>query len=165
MIYEVTIEGVTRQVRVERADDGYLVQLDDGPERHVGVRNLPDAMALLVDGRSFDARLVRRSEGWDVDLRGTMHSVEVVDPRRKALRLASGAKEGTLSTSMPGRVVSLLVAPGDVVEKGQPLLVIEAMKMENELKASISGEVAEILVAPGQALEAGAKLLRINPTE
>jgi len=60
---------------------------------------------------------------------------------------------------MPGRVVKVHVAAGDVVTVGQPLLVIEAMKMENELKAKLAGTIAEVFVGAGTAVEANAKLL------
>ncbi|MFN7147737.1 MAG: biotin/lipoyl-containing protein, partial [Myxococcota bacterium] len=86
----------------------------------------------------------------------------VVDPRRKALRMAAGAANGMLATQMPGRVVRLLVKPGDVVRKGQPVIVVEAMKMENEMKSPIDGTVAEVLISEGQAVEAGTKLVRVE---
>jgi biotin carboxyl carrier protein len=62
---------------------------------------------------------------------------------------------------MPGRVVKVLVAKGDVVEAGQGLLVLEAMKMENEVKARVSGTVADVHVVPGTAVEGSAKLVTL----
>ncbi|MCB9759029.1 MAG: acetyl-CoA carboxylase biotin carboxyl carrier protein subunit [Alphaproteobacteria bacterium] len=162
MIYEVTIEDTARLIEVEREGDGYRIAVDGGPPRHVDVRRLPNTLSLLLDGRSLDAGLVRTEGGWTVDLYGTGHDCAVVDPRRKALRLAGATAEGTVSTSMPGRVITVLVTPGDAVEKGQPVVVVEAMKMENELKAPISGTVTDVFVAAGDTLDAGAKLLRIS---
>jgi biotin carboxyl carrier protein len=60
---------------------------------------------------------------------------------------------------MPGRVIKVLVAPGDEVAVGQPVLVVEAMKMENELKAKTAGTVAEVHVAVGDTVEGNAKLV------
>jgi biotin carboxyl carrier protein len=68
-----------------------------------------------------------------------------------------------LVSQMPGRIVRLLVSTGDPVTKGQPMMVIEAMKMENELKAPVGGFVAEVYVSEGSAVEAGAKLARVDP--
>jgi biotin carboxyl carrier protein len=62
---------------------------------------------------------------------------------------------------MPGRIVRVLVAKGDEVQTGQPLVVIEAMKMENELKSKRAGKVVEVLVTQGAAVEGNAKLLRL----
>jgi biotin carboxyl carrier protein len=62
---------------------------------------------------------------------------------------------------MPGVVVDILVAPGDAVGEGQPLLILEAMKMQNELTATSDGVVGEIFVSKGQAVGAGARLVTI----
>jgi pyruvate carboxylase len=58
--------------------------------------------------------------------------------------------------------VKILAKPGDTVEEGQSLLIIEAMKMENELKAAAPGKVARVFVEEGQAVEANAKLMSIE---
>jgi biotin carboxyl carrier protein len=63
---------------------------------------------------------------------------------------------------MPGKVVAVLVEVGAAVERGQGLLVIEAMKMENEIAAPRAGTVAELRVRPGQAVEQGELLARID---
>jgi biotin carboxyl carrier protein len=63
---------------------------------------------------------------------------------------------------MPGRISRILVKPGDPVKKGQPILVIEAMKMENELKSPIDGVVADVMVTEAQPVESGTKLIRIG---
>ena len=59
---------------------------------------------------------------------------------------------------MPGKVVRVLVAPGDAVAQGQGLIVVEAMKMENELRAAKAGRVASVSVVEGQSVDAGAVL-------
>ncbi len=166
MHYDVTLDGTTRSVEIEKVGDDHVrVSIDGGPMRVVERRALPGGMSLVMDGKSYDAGLVKREEGWDVSVLGVLHPAEVVDPRRKALRLAGGAGQGKLKSSMPGRVVAILVEEGAVVEKGQPVLVIEAMKMENEVKAPISGTVSGIQVSPGQAVDAGAGLLTITGDE
>ena len=66
---------------------------------------------------------------------------------------------------MPGVVVSLLVNEGDVVEEGQPLLVLEAMKMQNEIAAPVAGVVKRVHVREAEAVSAGAKLVEIQSDE
>jgi biotin carboxyl carrier protein len=66
---------------------------------------------------------------------------------------------------MPGKVVKVLVAEGDSVDAGKPLVVVEAMKMENELVAEAPGVVKKVYVQPGDAVEGGAKLISIGPVE
>jgi biotin carboxyl carrier protein len=64
---------------------------------------------------------------------------------------------------MPGRVVAVHVRPGDRVEPGAPLLVLEAMKMENEFRAAVEGMVTQVTVEPGQAVNAGDLLVVVAP--
>jgi biotin carboxyl carrier protein len=69
---------------------------------------------------------------------------------------------GTLITQMPGKVVKIQVAVGDQVQKGQTLLILEAMKMENEIKAGIDGKIKSIQVKEGQALDSGHMMMEIE---
>ena len=73
-----------------------------------------------------------------------------------------GAAEGTVLSPMPGRVLKVLVAEGDVVEPGAALVVVEAMKMENELVSQRAGTVRKVHVAPGQNVESGARLVEVE---
>lgn len=71
----------------------------------------------------------------------------------------AGKKKGTrIRAQMPGKIVKVLVSAGSTVEKDQPLLVMEAMKMENEIRAPEAGLVKEVKVTEGQAVESGADL-------
>jgi biotin carboxyl carrier protein len=63
---------------------------------------------------------------------------------------------------MPGRVVRVLVSQGEHVERGSPLLVLEAMKMENEVRAPQAGAVTSIFVQAGSAVEANARLVALR---
>ncbi|MBY0467008.1 MAG: acetyl/propionyl/methylcrotonyl-CoA carboxylase subunit alpha [Burkholderiales bacterium] len=72
------------------------------------------------------------------------------------------AEGGRLTAPMPGKVVSFAVKAGDVVKKGQPLAVMEAMKMEHTIAAPIDGTVAELLFAPGDQVTEGAELLKLT---
>lgn len=162
MKYEITIEDTLRHVEVERTREGKFRVVVDGVVHLVDLsRPTPEAFQMLIDDASWEAGAVAAEGGWFVDLMGPSTEVQVVDPRRKALRLSAGTAGGTLTSQMPGRVVRCFVAAGEVVKKGQPVCVVEAMKMENELKAPIDGTVAEVYVSEGQTVETGARLLRI----
>ncbi|MEO6629514.1 MAG: biotin/lipoyl-containing protein, partial [Aquihabitans sp.] len=73
------------------------------------------------------------------------------------------AAPGSLLAPMPGSVVRVAVAVGDTVEKGQPLLWLEAMKMQHQVSAPISGVVTELPVQPGQQVDVGAVLAVVQP--
>jgi biotin carboxyl carrier protein len=76
---------------------------------------------------------------------------------------AGGDNAGGCFTQMPGKVVKILSKVGDKVEKGQTLLILEAMKMENEIKAGTSGIVKAIHVKAGDALENGILMMEVEP--
>ena len=73
-----------------------------------------------------------------------------------------GHGEQAVVAPMPGRVVRLLVQPGDEVAARQGVVVVEAMKMENELRSPKAGRVKEVNVAPGASVEAGRVLLIVE---
>lgn len=74
----------------------------------------------------------------------------------------TAAEGGRLTAPMPGKVVSFAVKAGDAVKKGQPLAVMEAMKMEHTIAAPADGTVAELLFAPGDQVAEGAELLKLQ---
>lgn len=74
----------------------------------------------------------------------------------------SGGNEGELLTQMPGKVVKILVEEGQTVQKGETLIILEAMKMENEIKSSLDGVVKAIHVKEGQALENGVLMMEVE---
>ena len=63
---------------------------------------------------------------------------------------------------MPGKVIALLVSEGELVERGQGLAIIEAMKMENEVRSPVAGTVKEIRVKPGESVEGGTVLVIVE---
>lgn len=168
--YEITIGPRRHTVRIARLGDGtsglggrFAVQVDGGPVRTVeSTRPQADVLNLLVGSATWEAGLVDREEGFDVELLGIRHGVEVADPRRKALRLAAVAGAAAVKTQMPGRIVRVLVQAGEVVAKGQALVVVEAMKMENELKAPREGTVKRVAVSEGALVESGAVLVELD---
>ncbi len=100
---------------------------------------------------------------------GTSVEVDVTTAAEAALRealLHSGAgaaSAGAVKAPMPGRVVKALVNPGDTVTAGQPVIIVEAMKMENEVAATGPGIVHRIAVSAGDTVDAGALLVELTP--
>jgi biotin carboxyl carrier protein len=106
--------------------------------------------------------------GFDVLVAGRSFHLESVDERTKLLAgsadpVASGPQ--TVEAEMPGKVVKIAAAVGDVVEEGQGLVIIEAMKMENEIRSPIDGRVTEMTVSEGQTVEPGTTLFVVEPVE
>lgn len=142
--------------------DGELMELD-----YEEVDTLGQVLA-IVGGTSFGVSIEGDSTKAGITIAGHFYDVEIEDERERAAHAASraaGAGGGNVKSVMPGIVVSLLVGAGETVEEGQPLLVLEAMKMQNEIAAPVGGVVKHIHVGEGEAVSAGAKLVEIEPAE
>jgi biotin carboxyl carrier protein len=122
--------------------------------------------SLIVDNRSFEIEVDHAEDEYRVLVDGRNYHVNLVDERR--VRIGGGQSEIQLqgrqkvSVPMPGKVIAVLVSEGDSIEKGQGLVIVEAMKMENEVRSPIAGEVKEIKVKTGDAVEGGAVLLIVE---
>ena len=91
--------------------------------------------------------------------------MQIEDERERAAHAAEGAREhkgGEVKSIMPGVVLELLVAEGDTVVAGQPLLILAAMKMQNEIAAPSAGRVTRLHVAQGEAVASGARLVTLS---
>ncbi|HEX9297673.1 MAG TPA: biotin/lipoyl-containing protein [Polyangiaceae bacterium] len=121
------------------------------------------AVSLLIDGRVVDLVLDATAPKVGYAALGCRGEARIETERTRAepsLGRADTAKGGdSLVAPMPGRIVRVLVAAGDHVETGAPLVVIEAMKMENELRATRAAEVRDVLVRAGDTIEGGVKLI------
>ena len=152
--YEVTLDGKTSTVTVTRLScprpgcDAYSLSID-GAEPVLVETTRPEAgiLSLLLGHRTYECGIDHSDDGVDVEVLGRHHEAVVVDPKRKALRMAGSAGGAVIKTAMPGRIVRHLVAVGDSVAKGEPLMVVEAMKMENEIKAPRDGVVKRFAAA------------------
>ena len=101
-----------------------------------------------------------------LDIDGHAYTVDALDERTRTIRdmtaqSAAAAGPAPLKAPMPGLIVRVNVAVGDVVQAGQGLIVMEAMKMENELRATAAGTVKAIKAEAGTAVEKGALLVEL----
>ena len=148
------------------ADSHHDFVFAEGDELHrVRVLFRPGGKQVQIAGRTlaFDPSLVR---GRAVRERNDWHVLYAGEWRRLALQAELKAPEeeaqGTLNAPMPGKVVQLLVAEGAAVRKGQPLLILEAMKMEHTITAPVDGKVSAIHFAAGEQVLEGAQLISIE---
>jgi biotin carboxyl carrier protein len=144
--------------RVDREDDDVLrIRTPDGAVHHARVAVFP-------------SRDPRRLPAVEVVVDGWRFELAVEDEARALLRERASRDRDAASTGgtheiraiIPGRVVELAVAPGDQVEAGDRVLLVEAMKMQNELRAPRSGSVTRVAVGPGETVEIGDLLLVIE---
>ena len=168
MKFWVTLRGRDAEVEFE-ARAGRLFLEVEGRQVEADFVRLPDGevYSLLVDGHSHEVTVAHRGASLDVTVNGTTIPVEVRSPLEKLLAQTAGdrakGRGETITAPMPGAVVAIRVKPGDVVQAGQPVVVLEAMKMQNELAAQSGGVVSEVLVSVGAAVASGAVLLKLVP--
>ena len=167
--YVALLDGGNREetVEVRRLGTGrYEVRLRGTVHVVDAFRHDYGTLSLLVDTRSHSAMLDWRDTKVNVRLRHAVIPLELLDERKLRMRRAAGkfTVEGpqAVTAPMPGRVSKLLVKPGDAVKAGQPVVVLEAMKMENELKSPRDGTVLEVLAREGDAVEARTKLCTVG---
>ena len=106
---------------------------------------------------------------YKVNVNGTAYEVEIEEmtgaPAAAPVAAAPAAPAGAgerVAAPMPGTILSVNVAAGDTVKKGQVLMILEAMKMENEIMAPCDGKVTAVAVTKGVAVESGALLCTIQ---
>jgi biotin carboxyl carrier protein len=155
----------TYSVEIEEIGKGLYKIAVDGNEFLVdGTKTGRTSYSLIVDNRSFEIEVDNSADEYRVLVDGRNYRVHLIDERRarvddEGIQLQGRQK---ISVPMPGRVTAVLVSEADVVEKGQGLLIVEAMKMENEVRSPVAGKVEAIKVKPGDAVEGGAVLMIIE---
>ena len=168
MRYHVTIRSRTYVVDV----DGGTVTVDgDRLEAHAA--DIPGTPLLhLLLGKDSWTVAYQPLDGrrWALGAVGERVEVEVQDDRSKQIEALTGqgrkpAAGGVVKAPMPGLVVRVEVSEGQVVEVGEGLVVVEAMKMENELRATLKGVVAQVHVKAGDRVEKGAALVTLKVAE
>jgi len=157
------IDGEEREVTVHYRDDHYLVDTPSGSIAASGHIDATGDLVATLAGTRLTVTVVR--DGADLTLlyRGERHRLHLHDPGA-----ASDDEEvagGGLTAPMPGKVVAIQVAVGDVVKRGAPLLILEAMKMEHTIVAPADGSVAEIRFAVGDQVDDGDALLVLEPLD
>ena len=166
MKYFVTVNGREHEVEVlERL--GELVVSVDGEPLDLEYREVDrlGQVALFSEGRSWGMSIEGGEHKVLATIAGHQYEVELEDERERAAHAAereAAAHGGLIESVMPGVVVQLLVGPGDAVEEGQPLLILEAMKMQNEIIAPAAAVIEAVHVAEGQAIESGVKLITLS---
>ncbi len=152
----------------ERYEGGTLVRVGEAELDLVGSWRPGEPLASLrINGRPLSVKVKRERSGWRVTAHGASHLVRVYRPRVAALAGYMIEKlppdmSRFLLCPMPGLLTQLHVAPGDKVEAGQPLAVVEAMKMENILRAERAGTVKAANFAPGESLAVDAAILEFE---
>jgi len=130
---------------------------------------MTETRKVIVDGQEFEVQIEWTERGYAATVGGRTFNIEVPDTlsSAKPKKVGGGKKKksGTVSANIPGKVVTVEVVPGQRVEEGQVILILEAMEMQNEIQAPVSGIVASVHCSEGEAIEANVPLVVIQPDE
>jgi biotin carboxyl carrier protein len=154
----------SHDLQVERTDQTITLTLDD--QKHVfSYQHTSGGWILQKDGQVFHTNTLTRKANGPTQVMVNQHTLDITveDPYALGNSLGDGAGAGEVTAVMPGRVLAIHVQSGDTVEEGQPLLVLEAMKMENVIKAPTAGNITAIDINQGDSVEAGQRMISITP--
>jgi biotin carboxyl carrier protein len=154
----------------------YVIEIDheheitvNGEKYEIDFQHIAEGgiLSLLLNHRSLEGIVEERDAFWEVLIHGELYSVQVQDERAYRLSKARGTVaavtgEVTIQSPMPGLIIAVPVSEGMPVQSGQPVIILESMKMENELRAPRDGVVVRVSVQAGASVEKGQALVTIG---
>lgn len=164
MQYEFQSGSETFEVTLERKGGVFQARIGDREYTVDACRASEQLLSFIVEGRSVLAHLSRGETGWILGVGGKQYVLD--DPSAVGVETAGGASgggTGLIATPMPGKIVEVLVEQGAAVKAGEPLLILESMKMQNEIAADVDGVVKTIHFKAGDLANFGDPLVEIEP--
>ena len=157
---DIALSGAFHSVTLVRRADSATLAFGGHDHRCVLQEVGAGEYRLAVDGKTHRVWVAVHRGFAYVHAFGRAWELEVIDPVARAQH-AAGGREAVATAPMPGTVVKLMVAEGDRVHKGQPLVVIESMKMQTEIVARRDGTVERVFVTENQTFDRGARLVAL----
>lgn len=161
MQYTYESKGVSHSIQLEKQADGsYLAKIGDTLYK-VNASQMPDGAWLVhLDGERFLIHTTASKDMRYLHIDGVQYQLEKSTGRKR--RGGSSGAVGDLKAEMPGQIIDVRIALGDIVQAGQVLLVLEAMKMEIRIIAPYAGTVAKLMATKGELVERGQLLVEIT---
>lgn len=165
--YKIISDNVEQTVSITAEGEGFVVSLGDVVCRFSVLLNKNPVYSFLVDDHHvLEAEVNFTQDLAHINVGHVPYRMEIFDPRRRLASQAGPADSGSgsvvVEAPMPGKIVEVKVKAGDLVQKDQPVIVVEAMKMQNELASPIEGVIKEIKATVGDTVESGKPLVLIE---
>jgi len=157
MTYDIAIDGKSYRLDLNQSEGRWSCRVDGHEVEVDAVLARPNVLSLRIGNKAYEVKCERVGADVHLWVGSRRFAAEVRDPRslRSRVRAADDQGPKKLAAPMPGKVVRILLNPGDEVEAGTGVLVVEAMKMQNEVKSPKKGTIQKILVSEGAAVNAG----------
>jgi biotin carboxyl carrier protein len=169
MSIEIKLDKRIANVEILKQFENLLeIKVDDKIYQVDLMHNDEGIFSILANGRSYNIELVpqAKAKNYTAYTYFDSYDLEIIDAESRYLRNRTGSSqmlsERTIMSPMPGKVVKIPVAVGDIVKKGDTVITISAMKMESEYKSPIDGTVGIIHVLEGSTVEANQVLIEIE---
>ena len=170
MYFEAESDGIKFQVSVTEGRNNWKVgtRQDENDWIYYDISKadyqlLDDTVSFIFKDTSYLIDVISKGTEYTVYTRGVFKTFKVYNEEallHESLKAGGGMGAGaSLSSGMPGKIVKIFVKPGDELKEGDPILIMEAMKMENEMRAASSVKIKDILVNEGENVESGATLV------
>lgn len=165
MEYEITSNGLTLKATLAGENGGTLIRTETG-KYHVAIEPVSHGVySVLLNNRSFIVGICDQKIG-QVNVEGRPMDIALLDEIHLRLRdlgwdSAQSERVGQIVAQIPGLVTKVFHQEGEAVTEGDPVFLMEAMKMENEIRAPISGTIKRIHVKAGETVEKGTAIIEI----
>jgi acetyl/propionyl-CoA carboxylase alpha subunit len=170
MYFEAEANGRNYQINVSETRTAWKIDLkeDERDWIHYDIAKtdyeyIEGAISFIFKNSSYLIDVTSRGTEYSVFTRGAHSTIKIYNEEKllhESLKGGGGlGQSNSLSAGMPGKIVKVMVKPGQEVKEGDPLLIMEAMKMENEMRAAGPAKIKEVLVSQGDTVEAGVTLI------
>lgn len=173
MYFEAEMNDRKFQINVNETRIHWKIDLKEGDSDWVhydipktDYQSIDQTISFLFKNSSYLVDVTGKGTDYTVYTRGTHSTIKIFNEEKllhESLKGAGSLGQGnSLNSGMPGKIVKVFVKPGDVVKEGDPLLIMEAMKMENEMRAAGEAKIKEVLVKAADNVEAGEVLIQFE---
>lgn len=170
MKLQAIIENQPIDCQLSLSGNEVIFEVDNNRQSINFVRLTPFSYSLIINGKSYYVTITKHFEGYNITIDQNVFFVKIKDENELLLEKFGMSDSVTVSNGevrapIPGLVSSIAVVPGQSVQKGENLLVLEAMKMENDIDSPSTGCIKEVFVSQGQSVEKNCLLIQLELNE